>query len=215
MDKEFLAFDLDGTLIDSSGDITWVANRVLSVLGRERQSLESVCSKIGSGVTVLLERLMPDLSPVGIEEARVLFIEEYSSHTVVDTVLYTGVFETLVHFEALGKSMAIVTNKPERLALPILEKLNIARFFSVVVGGDTYSNRKPNPEPLVGAIGSMGGSLDSTVFVGDSRIDAETGRLAGTYTVGVSYGFGTLHEVESAGFDRVIPVIGELRSIIE
>ncbi len=215
MDYEFLAFDLDGTLIDSSGDITWAANRVLKTLGREGQSLESVRSKIGSGVRVLLERLMPDMSPRGIEEARVLFIKEYSGHTVVDTVLYEGVYDTLAHFEALGKSMAIVTNKPELLAYPILDELGIARFFSVVVGGDTYGSRKPNPEPLLGAIGSMRATVASTVYIGDSGIDAETGRLAGTYTVGVSYGFGgVLHEIESAGFDIVIPAISELKSIV-
>ncbi len=112
--------------------------------------------------------------------------------------------------------MAIVTNQPEVLARPILEELGIAKNFSHVVGGDTYDNRKPHPEPLLRAIESMGGTVRETAYVGDSRIDAETGRAVGAYTVGVSYGFGgELHEVESAGFNAVIPSFAHLKSLIE
>ncbi|MBE9529074.1 MAG: HAD-IA family hydrolase [Proteobacteria bacterium] len=216
MQKDFLVFDLDGTLVDSSGDIAWVSNRVLSTLGKEAQSVESVRSKIGSGVRVLLERLLPGADTEEIEEARILFMSEYSGHTVVETELYAGVAETLAHFSALGKGMAIVTNKPEVLAHPILAKLGIADNFSLVVGGDTYEHRKPHPEPLARAIESLGADIGRTVYIGDSQIDAETGRAVGTYTVGVGYGFGgTVEEVEASGFDTVIESFVELKSLIK
>jgi phosphoglycolate phosphatase len=216
MQKDFLFFDLDGTLVDSSGDIAWVSNRVLSALGKEAQSVESVRAKIGSGVRVLLERLLPEAGAEEIERARRLFMTEYSAHTVVETELYAGVAETLAHFSALGKSMAVVTNKPEVLAHPILAQLCIAGNFSLVVGGDTYEHRKPHPEPLLRAIESLGGTVEQSVFIGDSQIDAETGRAVGTYNVGVGYGFGgTFEEVEASGFDTVIESFSELKSLIE
>ena len=215
MSRKSIVFDLDGTLIDSSGDIAWAANRVLGSLGKEPQSVDSVRNKIGSGVRVLLERLMPKATAEEIEEARIRFIKEYSAHTVVETVLYKGVSETLALLSDRGYVMAIVTNKPEVLVKPIIEKLDIARHFTVVVGGDTYPNRKPHPEPLVRAIESLGCSVNSTTYVGDSEIDAQTGRAAGTYTVGVSYGFGGgVDVVKSFGFDTVIDSMDKLVSSI-
>ncbi len=211
--KELLAFDLDGTLIDSSGDIAWSANRTLSDCGYEPQSPDSVRGKIGSGVVVLLERLMPEESPERITEAKDLFLKYYAGHLVVDTYLYPGVMETLAHFRDLGKSMAIVTNKPRAFADRILGELGLGPFFGVVAGGDTFPNRKPHPEPLEEVMRACGVEPARTVFVGDSLIDAETGLRAGVFTVGVSYGFGGTG-VGAAGFNIVIEDFAELKGII-
>jgi phosphoglycolate phosphatase len=211
--KELLAFDLDGTLIDSSGDIAWTANRTLSHFGYEPQSPESVKSKIGSGVVVLLERLMPEEGPGRIAEAKEIFLKHYAGHLVVDTHLYPGVMETLAHFRDMGKSMAIVTNKPRALAGAILDELGLGDFFGVVAGGDTFPNRKPHPEPLEEVMRASGVKPARTAFVGDSLIDAETGLRAGVFTVGVSYGFGG-SGVGAAGFSIVIDAFRELKGII-
>ena len=210
---ELLAFDLDGTLIDSGGDIAWAANRTLVDLGHERQTMESVRDKIGSGVMVLLERLMPEESPERIAEAKDIFLKHYAGHLVVDTYLYHGVMETLVHFKEMGRSMAIVTNKPKGLAEGILAELGLEPFFPVVVGGDTFANRKPHPEPLEEAMRSSGVEPARSVFIGDSLIDAETGRRAGVFTVGVSYGFGR-GEVRETDFNLLIQAFGELKGLI-
>ncbi len=211
--KELLAFDLDGTLIDSSGDIAWAANKTLGDFGYEGQSPDSVKEKIGSGVVVLLERLMPEEKPARIAEAKEIFLTYYAGHLVVDTYLYPGVMETLAYFKEMGKTMAIITNKPRALADGILDELGLGAFFDVVVGGDTFSNRKPHPEPLERVMRSCGAAPAETVFVGDSLIDAETGRRAGVFTVGVSYGFGR-GVVGAADFDEFIESFGELKGII-
>ena len=211
--KELLAFDLDGTLIDSSGDIAWAANKTLGDFGYEGESPGSVKEKIGSGVVVLLERLMPEENPARIAAARDIFLTYYSHHLVVDPSLYPGVMETLVHFMDMGKTMAIITNKPKALADGILDVFGLGVFFGAVAGGDTFSNRKPHPEPLEEVMRSCGAAPAETVFVGDSLIDAETGRRAGVFTVGVSYGFGH-GVVGAADFDRFIDSFGELEEII-
>ena len=210
--KELLVFDLDGTLIDSSGDIAWTANRTLGDFGYEPRSPDSVRSKIGSGVVVLLERLMPEENSERIAEAKEIFLTHYASHLVVDTCLYPGVMETLAHFRDLGKSMAVITNKPRTLADGILDELGLGSFFSIVAGGDTFPNRKPHPEPLEKVMRACGVTPARTAFVGDSRIDAETGLRAGVFTVGVSYGFGGSGPLE--GFDIVIEAFGDLKGII-
>ena len=210
---ELLAFDLDGTLIDSGGDIAWTANKTLGDFGYEPESPDSIRSKIGSGVVVLLERLMPEENSERIAEAKEIFLTHYAGHLVVDTCLYPGVMETLAHFRDLGKSMAIITNKPRALADGILDELGLGPFFGVVAGGDTFANRKPHPEPLEEVMRTCGVEPARTVFIGDSLIDAETGRRAGVFTVGVSYGFGG-GEVRPTDFNILIEAFGELEGII-
>ncbi len=210
---QFLAFDLDGTLIDSGGDIAWAANRTLADLGHDRESTESVRDKIGSGVVVLLERLMPKENSERIAEAKDIFLAHYGGHLVVDTYLYPGVMETLTHFRDMGKSMAIVTNKPKSLAEGIIAELGLKPFFPVVVGGDSFANRKPHPEPLEEVMRTCGAEPARSVFIGDSLIDAETGRRAGVFTVGVSYGFGGA-EVTTVDFNLLIQAFAELKGLI-
>lgn len=213
MNIDLLAFDLDGTLIDSGPDIAWAANKTLEAFGHEAEALGSVRAKIGSGVKVLLERLMPRESEEVISEAIVRFLEFYAGHMVVDTHLYPGVRETLGYFRDIGKSMAVVTNKPRALAGGILDEIGLSGFFMAVAGGDSFSNRKPHPEPLEKVMENCRVSPEHTVFVGDSAIDSETGEKAGVFTIGVSYGFGG-GDLGAAGFDLVIAAFPELKEII-
>ncbi len=213
MNKDLLVFDLDGTLIDSAGDIAWAANKTLDDFGYEAETLGSVREKIGSGVVVLLERLMPEERTERIAEAKEIFLKHYAGHMVVDTHLYPGVRETLDYFRDIGKSMAVVTNKPRALADGILDELGLHRFFMSVAGGDSFPNRKPHPEPLERVMEDRRVNPEQTVFVGDSAIDSETGKKAGVFTIGVSYGFGGV-ELGAAGFDLIIEAFPELKEVI-
>jgi phosphoglycolate phosphatase len=213
MNIDLLAFDLDGTLIDSGGDIAWAANKTLEAFGYEAETLGSVREKIGNGVVVLLERLMPEERTERIAEAKEIFLKHYAGHLVVDTHLYPGVRETLGYFMDIGKSMAVITNKPRALADGILDELGLSWFFTAVAGGDSFSNRKPHPEPLERVMENNRVTPEQTVFVGDSAIDSETGKKAGVFTIGVSYGFGGV-AFGSAGFNLIIAEFPELKEII-
>ncbi|OGQ55929.1 MAG: hypothetical protein A3J24_01120 [Deltaproteobacteria bacterium RIFCSPLOWO2_02_FULL_53_8] len=215
---ELIIFDLDGTLIDSSSDIAYAANRTLERMGYVKFDIEHIKENIGWGVKVLLERLMPQEPPERILEARRSFLEFYGSHLVVDTYLYSGVAETITRFAELGKKMAIVTNKPEGLTLRLLDEMKIGgasmrRYFPVVVGGDTLVVRKPSPEPIQAAIKAAGGAQGSSVMVGDSPIDAEAGHAAGIFTIGVTYGFRGQDEL--TGFDILLDRFSGLKDVIE
>lgn len=216
MNRELLMFDLDGTLVDSGGDIAWAANKTLVAFGYREMTVAAIKERIGWGVKVLLERLMPEEGPERIEEARLKFLEFYGGHMVEETYPYPGVEETLRHFSSRGKTMAVVTNKPEVLADGILKELKLRGMFQMLVGGDTLRNKKPHPEPLEKVLNSMGVGHGEAVFVGDSAIDAETGRTAGIFTIGVSYGFGGGGKaLEEAGFDLIIDGFVELKGIIK
>lgn len=214
---DIIIFDLDGTLIDSSSDIAYAANRTLERMGYDGFDIERIKEDIGWGVKVLLERLMPQEPPERIMEARRSFLEFYGEHLVVDTYLYPGVAETITQFARLGKKMAIVTNKPEGLTLRLLDEMkigetNLRQYFPVVIGGDTLAVRKPSPEPVDAAIKATGGSIETAVMVGDSPVDAEAGKGAGIFTIGVTYGFRGRDEL--TGFDMLLDRFSDLKDVI-
>lgn len=213
-EADLLLFDLDGTLVDSSEDIANAANRTLKAMGRPEMSSAHIKDRIGWGVKMLLEQLMPDAGPDYIEEARIKFLDFYGLRLTDHTCTYPGVRETMEYFEGAGKLMAVVTNKPEGLSVRILEELGLNRFFRMVVGGDTVENKKPHPEPLLKVLDGLGAEPEKTVFVGDSPVDCASGKEAGVYTVGVTYGFRDVEELERAGFDIIIDSFSDLRKIV-
>lgn len=212
LEKQLLIFDLDGTLIDSSSDIAAAANRTIESMGYARRGIDEIKADIGWGVKTLLERLMPDEPPERIDAGRRMFLDFYGAHLVVDTYLYPGVDDTLAHFKVLGKKMAVVTNKPVALSERVLYEFNLRGYFLAVVGGDSFANRKPHPEPIEAVLMAAGRSPSEAVLVGDSPIDCEAGRAAGVSTIGVSYGFRSREEL--SGCAIIIDRFDELKRIV-
>ncbi|MBI5192524.1 MAG: HAD-IA family hydrolase [Nitrospirae bacterium] len=215
MNVDLVIFDLDGTLIDSSDDIAWAANKSLAFMGYKERDVEVIKENIGWGVKVLLQRLMPDEGEEGIRTARGKFIEYYWDHLNVKTFLYPGVLDTLKYLKESNKKMAVVTNKQIKFSEKILEELAIREMFDMVLGGDSLANRKPHPEPLENVISTLYAEKEKTVIVGDSPADCEAGKGAGIYTIGVEYGFRHKSDLINAGFDLLIKDIAELKDIIE
>lgn len=211
---ELVIFDFDGTLIDSSADIAWVANATLKKLGYPEMTPVEIKAAIGWGVKSLLERLLPAEPPERIEEARRVFMDFYEGHLTVETRPYPGVERELRRLRGLGKSLAIVTNKPIAFTEKTLVGLSMEGGFDVVLGGDSLPKKKPDPAPILHVMDSLGVSAEKTVFVGDSAVDCEAGRAAGVVTVGAVYGFRGRAELADAGCDFLIDSFGELEGII-
>lgn len=211
---DLIIFDLDGTLIDSSEDIAWAANKTIIAMGYHEKDVEAIKEHIGWGVKPLLEKLMPGEGPESIIRGRNLFLDFYGTHLVVKTFIYPGVKETIGYFRGINKKMAIVTNKPIKLTEMILKELDLDGFFMMVLGGDSLLNRKPHPEPIEKTIEALGSIPGKTVVVGDSPIDCEAGKGAGTNTVGVSYGFRGRGELQDACCDIIIDSFPDLKNIL-
>jgi len=213
MEKELFVFDLDGTLIDSSGDIAHAANRTLQSLGRAAMDKEEIKDKIGWGVNMLLSNLMPGIDEKTLERARSIFLTFYGGRLLEETRLYPGVLDTLMNFKKMGKKLAILTNKPEAMSKRIIKELSLESVFINIIGGDTFTTRKPHPESLFYLMAGAGTAPADTVFVGDSPIDCQTGAAAGVLTVAVSYGFRPVEELKSSGCDIIISkfsLLGEI-----
>lgn len=209
---DLIVFDFDGTLIDSSRDLTLSVNHTLHVLGYAPLPESLVLQYVGNGVEPLLQQTLRRFGSNRVKEARSTFLKHYEKHLLDHTDLFPGVLETLAHFKK--KKMAVLTNKPFRLTEKILKGLGIASFFSVVVGGDSLDVKKPDPGGLQCILRQLRIEPSKAMIVGDNPVDVQTGRAAETLTCGVTYGFSPESEVKRSAPDYLIPKITDLRKII-
>jgi len=182
-------FDLDGTLIDSKMDLVHSVNAMLRKTGRAELPTDLIASYVGHGAPRLIASA---LGPASSEEQRreglAIYLEHYHEHKLDLTRAYPGVVEAL---RALaGIPMAVLTNKPTKMSVEILEGLKLAQFFRAVYGGDSFATKKPDPAGALAVLKELGASPAESAMVGDSDVDIETARNAGMLAVGVSYGFG-------------------------
>ncbi len=220
MKIELVIFDLDGTLVDSGGDIAWAANKTLSKLGCATMGVEHIKSCIGWGVDSLLERLLTDDGTIGdvagvLPRAREIFLGFYEARLFVETLPYPGVVDVLKHLKQKNIPMAIVTNKPLYLTGPILDGLDIAHYFQMVVGGDSFENKKPHPEPLLAVLKELEVSPDKALYVGDSTIDCEAGKGAGITTLGAGWGFRGRGELTGWGCGVIMESLVEMLDYLD
>jgi phosphoglycolate phosphatase len=137
------------------------------------------------------------------------FIKYYSAHKLDNTVLYPGVRETLDALQRMP--MAVYTNKPVRVSRSIIQELGVAGHFHIVYGGNSFERKKPDPMGVESILREFGAAPSEVMFVGDSEVDVQTGRNAGTWVCGVTYGFGSQHFTEYPP-DLVVDNLTELLS---
>ena len=199
-----VAFDLDGTLADTSPDIAAALNRMLAALGRHTLPHDRIRGLVGHGARSLVQRGLlatGDAPEELVDRGLPLYLDFYAADVCSGTRPYPGVEQALDDLAAAGAALAICTNKVENLTHLLLSALGWQGRFAAVVGGDTLPTRKPDPAMLHEAIARAGGG--SALFVGDSITDADTARAAGLPFIAVSFGFSD-RPVQELGADLVI-----------
>jgi phosphoglycolate phosphatase len=212
MDIKLLIFDLDGTLIDSSVDISNALNYAIQPYGLGPVSVAETITLVGEGVTRLIGKLLEKrCKDVALPPLVERFLWHYSAHFADHTSPYPGTREML---DALsGYRKAIISNKLESLSLQVLDALDLHKYFDCVVGGDTVPQKKPSPEPVLSVLSRFGASPCEALLVGDSIYDIEAGRAAGVKTVAVLHGYGSPEFSERADY-AITSIIG-LLDVIE
>jgi phosphoglycolate phosphatase len=190
MTPALVVFDLDGTLVDSRTDLADAANALITELGGAPISEQRVVGMIGEGAALLVRRALTaaSLDP-DTPGALARFLELYDARLLATTTAYPGTADALRDL-ATRAPLAILTNKPARATIRILDGLGLASFFQHVIGGDSALGRKPEPGGMQDLMRRAGASAESTLLVGDSPIDLETARRAGTRICLARYGFG-------------------------
>lgn len=185
-----IAFDLDGTLVDTAPDLTASLNHALAHLGRPPIDPESVRHMVGHGVRALLRQGLEATGTCDetlIDAGFPVFLAYYSTHIADHSRPFPGVDAALDALAAQGVTLALCTNKLESLATELVNALGWQNRFAAIVGGDTLPVRKPDPAPLFEAIARAGGGR--AAFVGDSITDTDTARAAGLPCIAVTFGF--------------------------
>jgi phosphoglycolate phosphatase len=218
---KLIVFDLDGTLVDSNGDLADSVNELRRKLRLRRLPETTVGGHVGQGVGHLLKMTVPEVSrgftvsgtlrarhPDLYEEFRKIYFRRCLNRTR----LYAGVRRAL---EDLGASrLAVATNKPVRVSNKILRGLGVKKRFAAIMGGDSVKHRKPHPEVLHTLMRRFRARPSETVMVGDSRFDMETGRRARVRLVGCLWGFGTRAELRPWKPDVTIKAARDLPKAI-
>ncbi len=182
-----LIFDLDGTLIDSVGDIADALNRALAELGLPPHTDSQVAGMIGNGVTELVRRALGLAHEPFLPEAVNRYRAAYTQRPLGRTGLYLGVKETLAALAHVDK--AVATNKPGEVSREILRKLGVADHFIAILGEDDVGRKKPDPLIVDILRGKSGASRSRTLYVGDSLVDADTADAASVDLALVTYGY--------------------------
>lgn len=189
MTADLLIFDLDGTLADSERDLADSVNATRAWRGLEPLPIETVASYVGSGAPVLIKRTFPDASDADLARLLRYFLDYYREHMLDATVLYPGVKEALDRLHEAHVPMAVLTNKPVRFSMKLIEGLGLEMHFFRVYGGNSFEEKKPHPRGIDLLVAESGAARERTVMVGDSAVDIRTARNANVTACGVSWGF--------------------------
>ncbi len=212
---KLIIFDLDGTLVDSSVDIANAINYAIEPYGINPITVKETISLVGEGITMLIEKLVKShesevRSNISKDVLIDRFLEHYSAHLVDNTTVYHGVKETLEQLNSYKK--AVISNKREVLSVKTLDNLGLLKYFDLVAGSDTTSEKKPSPQPILYVLSKLNITPREAVIVGDSNFDIEAGRAAGIKTIAVTYGYRPVELLRNADF--IINEMGELVNIL-
>ena len=212
---DIVGFDLDGTLLDTSGDLAAAVNYAIATDGRPPFPVDAIRPFVGKGAKVMLERALT--ASGGYDDAllaRMLptLLDYYEQNLAIHSVPYPGLMDAMEALDKAGVKLAICTNKAERFTIPLLHQIGLSERFVSVIGGDTLGVAKPDPAPIHEMIARAGGGR--TIFLGDTINDIAGARNAGIPSVAVSFGVldGPVEQLEA---DAVIDHFDELMPLLE
>ena len=189
-----LVFDLDGTLIDSRLDLIHSVNAMLQHIGRPALDGHVIASYVGDGAPALVRRAIGDTNDEALFRAAMeYFLGYYRIHKLDHTTVYAGIAEALASLadstDGVRRLMAVLSNKPVNPSRDIVQALGLGDFFVRIYGGNSFTTKKPDPLGVRTILQETGVAADEALMIGDSAVDNLTGRNAGLWTCGVTYGF--------------------------
>jgi phosphoglycolate phosphatase len=212
-----VAFDLDGTLVDSRQDIADSANALLGECGGAALPEHEIGRMVGDGAATLVVRAFAAAALAAPPDALARFLEIYDARLLNHTRIYVGI-DTLLTMLSSRVTLGILTNKPRQATLKILDGLDLSRFFdrALTFTGDGPHPRKPDPQGLRALAGAAGATAAGTMLVGDSVADWRTSHAAGARACVARYGFGfeTFPTDELVADDLLIDSPGDLQKLL-
>lgn len=213
-----VAFDLDGTLVDSAPDLAAAANAMLEALGHARLSEPRIVAMIGNGIDGLVEAALSAstgraVEPGSLAAAAALFRRGYAERLFERSRVYPGVAEGLAALEAMGVARCCITNKASAFTLPLLDAANLSARLEFALCADRPEERKPAPALLLAACRRLGVAPGDLLYVGDSHIDIAAARAAGCPVAVVDYGYHQGRSLAAERPDWIIASVADLPAL--
>ncbi len=217
-----VAYDLDGTLVDSVGDLAFAANLMREELGLAAIPESEIKTYIGKGIANLVRRAVMRgrdpgdvVSDAYVAEALAICERHYAQVMCRTTRAYPGVIDGLEAARDKGFRLAVITNKAKRFTERMVEELGLAKYFELILSGDSLPEKKPLPAPLLHAAKFFDIEPKELLMVGDSENDSEAAHNAGSPTFIVSYGYFQGNELAELNATAIVSGLVEVANLIE
>lgn len=210
-------FDLDGTLTDTLDSMTYSVNETLKELHLETITREQCRRFVGDGARCLIERALMAAGDEDlrlIEEALQIYLRIFGENCTYKVRPYDGITELLDKLKKRGIKLAVVSNKPHRQSVHVVQEIFGDGIFERVQGQCEEIRRKPSPDGVRLVLEQMNVRAEEAIYIGDSDVDMKTGKAAGTFTVGVNWGFREEALLREAGADQIIGHADELLKLL-
>jgi phosphoglycolate phosphatase len=214
-------FDLDGTLLDTASDIAHALNLALGEYGIAAFPVSEVTLMVGRGSPILIERATAARGRTFSDKERAAILDrffhyygELEEQGKSEALPYPGAADALRRLHTAGIKVAVVTNKHHRFASALMQNLKLSPWIDLIVGGDTCERRKPDPQPLLFACGSLGFTAPDALMVGDSINDVSAARAAGIPVVCVPYGYNEGRDPRTLDCDAMVETLSELPALV-
>ncbi len=214
--KTYVIFDLDGTLLNTIDDLATATNYALRELGFPQHGLWVYPDMVGNGVSRLMERALPEdaRSEKNIKEMLVAFKLYYDNHCCDATKPYPGIPELLEELSARGVNLAVTSNKYQEAVTKLIHHYFPVANFRAILGNEEGMPRKPDPSIVFKALSMCPTAKSEVLYVGDSGVDMETARRACVESVGVGWGFRSIHELKEAYADHIISTPAQIKDLV-
>ncbi|MDE5684733.1 MAG: HAD family hydrolase [Muribaculaceae bacterium] len=214
--KTYVIFDLDGTLLNTIDDLATATNYALRELGFPQHGLWVYPDMVGNGVSRLMERALPEdaRSEKNVNEMLAAFKRYYDDHCCDATKPYPGIPELLEELSARGVNLAVTSNKYQEAVTKLIHHFFSTANFRAILGNEEGIPRKPDPSIVFKALSMCPTPKADVLYVGDSGVDMETARRACVESVGVGWGFRSIHELKEAYADHIISTPSQIKDLV-
>ena len=214
MKYKAVLFDMDGTVLDTLGDLAAAVNHTLREFSMPERSIAEIAAALSNGAAYLIAHTVPDGTPKELtDKVLAAYALYYDAHCDILTGPYDGIVPLMEKLRDKGVKLAVISNKQDTAVKPLAEKY-FPGLLEIAVGESAEVRRKPNPDAVLAALRHIGVEREDAIYVGDTEVDLQTARNAGMECASVDWGFRTREQLVEIGAEHIFNTVQELEEYL-